>query len=74
MYNSYGTTLDWAKSEAGIKWTFLLELPPTHKQASFLKKHEHGFLLPSTRIIPVAHSVFEGFKAVASEIFNTIYP
>ena len=69
MYNSYGTALDWARSEAGIKWTFLLELPPSHKQAA----PPYGFLLSPRNIIPVAYSVFEGFKAVALDISNSIY-
>ena len=30
-YNSYGNSNDWAKAEAGIKWTYLIELPPSHK-------------------------------------------
>ena len=69
MYNSYGTTIDWARSKVGIKWTFLVELPPSHKQA----KAPYGFLLPPTKIIPVAQSVFDGFRAVALDIYNTIY-
>ena len=68
IYNAYGTTIDWARSEAEIKWTFLLELPPSHRQARAPK----GFLLPSRYIIPVAQSVFEGFSVVALEIYNSL--
>jgi hypothetical protein len=67
MYNSYGTAMDWAK-ESGIKWTFLLELPPSHREA----KAPYGFLLPPNNIIPVAHSVFEGFRTVALDIYNSV--
>ena len=66
QYNSYGTSLDWAKS-SGIKWTFLLELPPSHRET----KAPHGFVLPPHNIIPVANSVFEGFKAVSLDIYNS---
>ena len=69
MYNSFGNSIDWAKSEGGIKWVFLIELPPTHRQA----KAPKGFHLPSKYIIPTAHSVYEGFKSIAQEISNTLY-
>ena len=66
MYNSFGSSLDWAKRE-GIKWTFLLELPPTHKVPA-----PKGFHLRPSSIKPTAHSVFEGFKTVAQEVYNTV--
>ena len=69
MYNSYGGSTDWAKVVAGIKWTFLVELPPSHDQA----KAPQGFILPPNNIIPVARSVFEGFKVVALNTYNSIY-
>ena len=68
MYNSFGSSLDWAKSEGGIKWTFLLELPPTHKQANA----PGGFHLRPHLIKPTARSVFEGFKTVAQEVYNSV--
>ena len=69
MYNSYGNSIDWAKKEGGIKWVFLVELPPTHQQA----KAPKGFHLPERFIIPTASSIFEGFKTVAQKISNTLY-
>ena len=68
-YNSHGTSLDWAKGDAGIKWTFLVELPPTHRRGVHPSQ---GFILPSRHILPVVHSVFDGFKMVAAEIFNSL--
>lgn len=50
------------KGVVGVKWVFLVELPD---------RGGYGFLLPSSFILPVAESVFEGFKEVARRIGHT---
>ena len=58
-YLASGGSDDWARGGAGIKWVFLMELPD---------RGFKGFLLPPREIIPVAKSVFQGFRAAISEI------
>ena len=66
-YNSYGNADDWARGEAGIKWTYLIELPPP-RTAFTPSQQSRGFLLPPKEIIPVAYSVFQGFIDMISNI------
>jgi len=66
-YNSFGNADDWARGEAGIKWTYLIELPPA-RNAFPPSKQIRGFLLPAKEIVPVAYSVFQGFQQMISSI------
>lgn len=61
-YLASGGSDDWARGGAGIKWVFLMELPD---------RGFKGFLLPPREIIPVAKSVFQGFRSAISEISVT---
>ena len=66
-YNSYGNADDWARGVVGIKWTFLIELPPARNLFSPAQQIR-GFMLPSKQILPVASSVFQGFQQMISSI------
>merc|ERR1740128_108234 len=61
IYKSYGNSLDWAYEEAGIKYTFGLEL--REKIDSF-----YGFMLPQEQIIPVTRETWAGLSAMARTI------
>ncbi len=63
---SSGTSLDWAKGKARIKYSFGLELRPANVNllSSF------GFLLPESDIIPVGKETFAGMKAIADAILK----
>ena len=67
QYLASGGSDDWARGVAGIKWTFLIELPP-HRKAFSPTQQIRGFLLPSKQILPVANSVFQGFQQMISSI------
>ena len=62
QYAASGGSDDWVRGVAGIKWVYLVELPDT----------QHGFLLPNSRILPVATSNMEGLNRLATKIFETL--
>ena len=66
-YNSYGNADDWARGEMGIKWTYLIELPPTRNRFP-PSQQIRGFLLSPKEIVPVAYTVFQGFLNMISNI------
>ena len=66
-YNSYGNADDWARGKMGIKWTYLIELPPARNAVPKFNQ-VRGFILPSKEIVPVAYSVFQGFLHMISNI------
>ncbi|KAI0979947.1 hypothetical protein GJ496_011623 [Pomphorhynchus laevis] len=61
MYLSSGTSEDWAKAIARIKYTYCIELPPGDD--SF-----NGFVLPKEYIRPVGTIVFNGIINLLKEI------
>ena len=70
QYQTIGGSDDWARGEMGIKWVFLLELPPGQRK----KRKELGFLLPASHIKPAAESIFRGIRALGFEVSHKITP
>ncbi|CAI4224255.1 unnamed protein product [Auanema sp. JU1783] len=56
-----GGSDDWAKSEMGIKYVYLIELRPEMELSN-------GFILHKKELIPTAVETFEGVK----EVFDTV--
>ena len=54
-----GTSMDWAKGEAGIKYAFTVELPD---------RGYYGFLLPASSIKAVGEEVTAGLTAAVLEM------
>ncbi|CAG7680981.1 unnamed protein product [Allacma fusca] len=54
-----GSSKDWAKKVAGIKYSFGFELRDTGKD---------GFILPAEQIIPTAQETYAGIKSMAEDI------
>ncbi|XP_026827132.1 carboxypeptidase B isoform X2 [Ooceraea biroi] len=56
MYPTSGTSDDWAKGVAGIKYAYTVELRD---------RGTYGFLLPATQIVPTAREIWAGIRAIA---------
>lgn len=56
-----GSSDDWAKGKAGIKYSYTIELPD---------KGVYGFLLPAEKIIPTGREIFTGIRSVARSILK----
>nr|XP_053647888.1 carboxypeptidase B [Cherax quadricarinatus] len=65
IYAAAGGSDDWAKGEAGVKYSYTIELRDTGR---------YGFLLPEDQIIPTGEETFEGVKVVANFIRDTYSP
>ncbi|CAH1402678.1 unnamed protein product [Nezara viridula] len=57
LYPASGSSADWAKAVAGVKYSYTFELRDTGK---------HGFLLPASQIIPTGKEFFEAIKVIAA--------
>jgi len=60
-----GSSDDWAKGKAGIKYSYTIELPD---------KGIYGFLLPADKIVQTGREIFTGIKSIAKsivKIYNT---
>ena len=68
QYQTVGGSGDWARGAMGIKWVFLIELPP----GKFPKNGPSGFMLPARGIKPVAKSIFQAFRKMAVEVSHRI--
>ncbi|XP_065315135.1 carboxypeptidase B-like [Gordionus sp. m RMFG-2023] len=60
LYAVTGSSLDWAYDDMKIKYSFVIEL----------KDMGHGFLLPSTKILPVASEVWTIYEYIISYVLN----
>ncbi|XP_025269058.1 carboxypeptidase B [Camponotus floridanus] len=56
MYPISGSSDDWAKGVAGIKYAYTVELRD---------RGTYGFLLPATQIVPTAREIWAGIRAIA---------
>lgn len=54
-----GSSDDWAKAVAGIKYAYTVELRD---------KGTYGFLLPAAQILPTARETFAAVKTVAKSM------
>jgi len=63
LYPAAGAEDDWAKSKAGIKYSFTLELRPGPYASN-------GFILPQRQIIPTGEEVWSGISWVVKDVFN----
>ncbi|KAF9426484.1 Carboxypeptidase A4 [Podila epigama] len=52
IYQASGGSLDWTYGEAGVKYSYAVELRDTGK---------YGFMLPENQILPSAQETFAGF-------------
>jgi len=62
LYPAAGAEDDWAKSKAGIKYSFTIELRPGQYS-------RNGFILPVRQIIPTGEEVWSGVSWVAKDVF-----
>lgn len=51
-----GSSDDWAKGVAGIKYAYTVELRD---------RGTYGFLLPATQIVPTAREIWAGIRAIS---------
>ncbi|XP_073979779.1 carboxypeptidase B-like isoform X2 [Rhodnius prolixus] len=58
FYARSGSSDDWAKGRAGVKYSFTIELRD---------KGDYGFLLPASQIIPTGRETFAALKSWAEE-------
>lgn len=58
-----GSSDDWAKGKAGIKYSYTVELRD---------KGRYGFLLPASQIIPTGRETFAAVKAMAKSVIDQI--
>lgn len=61
LYPAAGAEDDWAKSKAGIKYSFTIELRPGPNSMS-------GFILPAKQIIPTGEEVWAGIQWVVKDV------
>lgn len=59
-----GTSQDWAKGVAGVKYSYTLEM----RDAG-----ERGMILPAQQIIPTAEETWAGIYAAAVELAHRFY-
>jgi len=62
LYPAAGGSDDWAKAEAGIKYSYTIELPDSGR---------YGFILPSSSITPVAEDIFPAIKVLSDHVSET---
>ncbi|KAI3410037.1 hypothetical protein GPALN_006401 [Globodera pallida] len=63
LYPSAGGSDDWAKSKAGVKYVYLLELRPGEEEWD-------GFLLDRRQLIPTGRETWEGVKVVIDAVMK----
>ncbi|XP_034178423.2 carboxypeptidase B-like isoform X1 [Osmia lignaria lignaria] len=56
LYPTSGSSDDWAKGVAGIKYAYTLELRD---------RGTYGFLLPASQIVPTAREIWAGIRMIA---------
>lgn len=56
-----GSSDDWAKGKAGIKYSYTVELRD---------KGSHGFLLPASQITPTGRETFAAVRAIARTLLK----
>ena len=61
LYTSSGTSIDWAHGEAGIKYTYTIELRDTGN---------YGFILPADQIIPTGEEIWAFHVSAANDIIE----
>jgi len=61
LYESSGSSRDWAKGEGGFKYVYTIELRD---------KGEHGFILPPDQIVPTARETWKGLLVVANYLIG----
>jgi len=63
IYEAAGTSFDWAKGGAGIKYSYTIELPDTGR---------YGFFLPASWINRTAREAARAVKAMAEDLIRNI--
>jgi hypothetical protein len=63
LYPASGGSDDWAKSKAGIKYVYLLELRPEDRVID-------GFILEPRYLLPTARETWEGVKVVVNQVLT----
>ncbi|XP_014287173.1 carboxypeptidase B [Halyomorpha halys] len=63
LYPTSGSSDDWAKGRAGIKYSYTVELRD---------RGTYGFLLPGSQIIPTGRETFAAVKVIAKHIAKGI--
>ena len=60
-YEAAGASDDWAKGEAGIKYSYTIELPDTGR---------YNFILPPSRIAGTVRDAIKAVKSMARELIK----
>ncbi len=55
VYPASGISIDWAYGEAGVKYSYTIELRDTG---------QYGFLLPPDQIVPTGEEIYAFHRAV----------
>jgi len=61
LYESAGSSRDWAKGAGGFKYVYTVELRDTGR---------YGFLLPPEQILPTCEETWAGMQVIANHIIN----
>ena len=59
-----GTSYDWAKGAAGVKYSYTIELRD---------RGQYGFLLPRRYIVPVCEETWQGIKTAALQLIDELF-
>jgi len=61
LYQSSGSSRDWAHGAGGFRWVYTLELRDAGA---------YGFLLPPEQIIPTAEETWAGLQVIARHLIT----
>ncbi|XP_074644948.1 carboxypeptidase B-like [Tubulanus polymorphus] len=61
LYEAAGSSMDWVKAKAHIKYSFAMEMRPD-------RYSYNGFIVPPSEIVPAGEEMFAGIKAMAREM------
>jgi len=64
FYPAGGSSLDWVKAVANVKYVYALELRPGANTVG------DGFVLPANKIVPTGEETWAGISVVAEEVVN----
>lgn len=76
LYLASGTAVDWVKSQAGVKYTFLLEMRPDRDTITDVMTGTGGFLMQERYLMPIAEETWEAVKVIGRAVlkYNGFHP
>jgi len=69
LYEVSGSSHDWAKGVANIKYSYALELRPGNGDPDKIGRF-YGFMLPASYIIPVGEETWAGLQVIAKKLIS----